>query len=403
MLQQLMLQADGVVRLTDVEEPTPLPEFAFSPKAPKPITLSRHALCIQCEQPIHEKRGQRHHFYAPDDSGPYCPTCIGYIPEHIDIVDVSPDRETAWTHKPVRAVNPPGKADPDWDVALQGKPRFASIPLARSNRAPLGTAKPFIPTSFATREAEYNFLVATQNLEIATSEQELREAGIDAFRLGITNPDGVEPEVSDDERERAASRYGTAYDLPDPDVLRRIEWERWVSQCGASVRIHAERTDTGRTAVVDDARARKDTALQTFYRERFIAGMAGLAPQDEIESAREHVRHFRLRVLDYMTPEQREAWYLGDAKKAYLDGNAYLLESNEDALMTLPKREAIIGSGEEQVIIPIIDEPVHGPQEIGFHGTVLPMDFRSAIDYRVHISHDDHESEEPSEFELWEN
>lgn len=411
MLQQLMLQADGYVRLVDVEEPTPLPEFAFSPRKGEKH-LSRQALCITCTYPISEKPGQRHHFYITQadgtETGPHCPNCAGYTPDEFEPRILN-------TPRSIRAENTPGKADPDWDVAIQSKPRFASIPLARSNRAPLGTAKPFIPASFTTREAEYNFLVATQDLELATSEQELRETGFDAFRLNVAT-DGIEPEISDEERERAACRYGTAYEQPDPDLIRRIEWERWVSQCGATLRItledghvaiHDERLNPyPKYPISEERRAKilaKRAQIEAMVRERLAD-----VDIDEALSARDHVRHFRLRVLDYMTPEERDAWFNGDAKTRYLAEHDFLVESNEAEIMALPKGEAILPdpedpAGQQVVTFDPDAEPVHGPQEIGFHGMTLPMDFRSELDYRAHVTHDDRESEEPSEFALWQN
>lgn len=366
-MQQLLLHADGVFRMTEVEAPAELPEFHFTPRT----HYGRRFLCISCDEPIREQPGQANHWML-DDAGPYCRRCVNLVlpfETHEPRVLNQPTK--------VRAANPPGKADPDWDVAVRGKARFSKIPLQKSTRAPLGTApafvnSPFLPDSYKSKAEDLDFIRRTQDLELATAAQELAAIGIPSM--------SIERPAADEEREANISemrRSGTPYETVEPDLARRIEWERYVSKCGAVVLIHTKRTATGRTLAVEDRRWTKDdiVAYIPHYREAF----PNLADQDELEANKAHIAHMRLRVIDLMSPEDRDAWYHGDYPK-----RAYLAPADDNVAR---EREPIAEIGDR------------GPVEIGTHGDGGNLVVTRGLWGR--LNDDDITQTEPTEFDLW--
>jgi hypothetical protein len=92
----------------------------------------------------------------------------------------------------------------------------------------IGKTKPWIPESFASREAEYNWLIATQDTELEFHDEMFRTNGLKSSSL------------DDDDRadiiDHDAARYGTVFSVGKRSLeeaapfIRRIEFERIAAQ-----------------------------------------------------------------------------------------------------------------------------------------------------------------------------
>jgi hypothetical protein len=140
----------------------------------------------------------------------------------------------------------------------------------RELRTPLGTAKPYLPDSFIQREnaqAELNFLITTQFLELATVAEELRATGVGSFDLS-SSPNGE----SDDDITREASisearGCGTPYTRPDLEpVMQNIALEKFNFKCGPVSRIFIAVRDDGSAGISSDqpAKVLPPTALAVY-------------------------------------------------------------------------------------------------------------------------------------------
>lgn len=369
-----------------------LPPFAFSPKGPK--YLSRMACCIKCSQPIHERRGQRNHIYLGDE-GPYCRTCADAHVLPVQGPMVPPT---------ISAPRPKGKKrllSQDEENWLNLKPKFEA-PVEPKLVAPHGTTKPFVPESFARREAEYAWLIATQSQDLPSLAQEFRANGLTAFSLSSSPSDENDDEMSGDniaepvertgfvagERPKAdpqvehdARRYGTP-PLLDPETMaalvRRIEWEKTVVYSSQSTRIYAATTEDGRrTLRCNDRRWTKDDLVA------YAAPMKDLlADRDmaDVENARARANHFGKLVWSLMTPAQQAAWRERSHEvRNYLD----IADDNRAReSWDIPRREVFV----EDDLVDASTLSNGGPQELGLH--VLTEDDSVA-------------AYEPTDSELW--
>lgn len=95
-------------------------------------------------------------------------------------------------------------------------------------KAPIGTMGSHPLTGFLNRIAEINAIAATQHvdLELSTVNQELAATGLASYSLS-SSP------IDDDGRGDIADTgsVGTEYTVVDPNIVRRIEWERYVKGC----------------------------------------------------------------------------------------------------------------------------------------------------------------------------
>lgn len=247
---QLIIHADGWARYTEVEPPEPLPEFTFSPRKTCAIPPRNHL--------VHRD---------PPPQGPIPPP-----------MTTNPRR----THAK-RALSP---AEEGW---LNYRTLF-NRPITEHTKAPVGTAKPFLPESFVKREAEYAFLVATQNLDLPTINQELAATGITAFSLSSSSNDD-DFDIDEDTIERNACRYGTAYTTSElTPIINRIEWEKFTYRCSKVQKIFLKITDEGQFDITSD-----DTAIQPAelarYAKRLFALLEGRTPE-ELQNDRARVHHY---------------------------------------------------------------------------------------------------------------
>jgi hypothetical protein len=261
---------------------------------------------------------------------------------------------------------------------LNLKPKF-SAPVEPELKAPHGTAKPFVPESFAKREAEYAWLVATQNFELPSLAQEFKANGLDAFSLSSS------PEGEDDDEMTSANlaekHLGFVPYDPDPEtvaaLMRRIAWEKTVVYSSQAVRIYAASTEDGRrTLRCNDKRWTKDDVLAYAQRMRDILGERDIA---DVENARDRAAHYRALVWSLMSPAEQASWrYRDPAARAYLDcSDDNVARESWD----IPHREVIVGDD-------FVDPTTladGGPQELGLH----TLDEDGAVAY------------EPTEFDLW--
>lgn len=263
---------------------------------------------------------------------------------------------------------------------LNLKPKFEA-PVEPKLVAPHGTTKPFVPESFARREAEYAWLIATQGQELASLPQEFAANGLSAFSLS-SSPDGENDDDSLEAANLAEKHLGFVPYDPDPEtvaaLVRRIEWEKTVVYSSQSTRIYAATTEDGRrTLRCNDRRWTKDDLVA------YAAPMKDLlADRDmaDVENARARANHFGKLVWSLMTPAEQTAWRERSPEaRAYLDvADDNLARETWD----IPRREVFV----EDDLVDASTLSNGGPQELGLH--VLTEDDSVA-------------AYEPTDSELW--
>ncbi len=283
------------------------------------------------------------------------PRPIGPIPSHPSLAP-KPERKR-------RLLGEAAQAHHDF------KPFFKHEVQTRT-RAPMGTTKPYLPESFVTREAEYNFLVSTQFLELPTAQQELGAISLSSSR--DDDDDDALFEVRADLTEHNACRYGTAYEYnpatPEYSAMaQRIEWEQYILACGQANKVFAKKNAEGqRVLSATDVRIRGDALLA--FKDK-VLGLVGDRTLDELENDRARARYFKKIVWAQMTPAEQMAWMQRTPDvQAYLDpiGNTPTIELWDGNLV----RELHEDPDTKDAFItddPLPAPPASGPQELGLH------------------------------------
>lgn len=183
--------------------------------------------------------------------------------------------------KPVEGLN---QDERTWRQLAQVIP--GDIP--QPERVPMGTAPALeglgrFLNRMANYQAEWEAIAATQHMELATTNEELAATGVASYAIGSSSSDDDDSmtlEISAEELERAATRYGTAYTTTDLlPMVRRIEWERFVRSCGQVQRIFLTIGDDGKLGVsTTSARITKDELVP--YARRLKAMLADRTAED---------------------------------------------------------------------------------------------------------------------------
>ncbi len=242
-------------------------------------------------------------------------------------------------------------------------------PVNTNRRPPIGTTVPLEGLGhFLARAEEIQAIARTQFLELPTAQQELGAISLSSSS-GDDDDDGIE--VGDDLIERHASRYGTAYVMPEQALLDRIEWEHFVLACSSSVSIawrKSATSPTGRTLKTNDKRITVDHLTAIAPRMLDILGDRCI---DDIEDARDRASYYKRLDWSLMTPDQQDAWTLRSAPvQAYLDPEkgSPIIDDWGDTLDVIALRdEDTIGAFVTATPPPA--RPASGPQELGLHDT----------------------------------
>lgn len=202
--------ADMAARPLDLSH---LPEFAFSPRAPRPEAAPRLA--------VHRTNAHIGPMVPPTISNP-------------------------------RTLHEKRIVKPSEECRLQLRSMWDKTPTEYTE-PPMGTA----PTleglgKFLARASEIQAIADTQFLELPTVGQELAATGLSAVSLSSSDDDDdIGLEAPDDIAEHHACRYGTAYTTMDlAPMVRLVEREHFFYECGP---VHRVRLIPEGTEVVAEA------------------------------------------------------------------------------------------------------------------------------------------------------
>lgn len=106
-------------------------------------------------------------------------------------------------------------------------------------------------------------------LEIETVNQELRRNGLAAISIQSSSYDDDDNPMFD-----VGEYNGTEYVTPDPALVRRIEWERFVMACGLAQRVYLSVSADGKPSIATDS-ARIDADTLRAYAPKFKAMLNG--------------------------------------------------------------------------------------------------------------------------------
>lgn len=372
-----------------------VPEFTFSPKAPK--RLSRTFLCADCGQPLHDP------FWVP---GPLCDAChrAENLAGKTKPAPLGPtEQELVWSRKLVRTPRTVSEVE---RKHLNYQPHFETKVNTNDTLSPYGTVPAFHAMTFHDPHAELSWLMQTQMRDIALTDEEIAFRGISVASIGSSSQNDDAPlDIADDNERTAlvpmddrwskdpqanhdARRYGT----PDmgmelAPVIRRIEWERDFLACGQPNRIYIGVDETGaKYPTCTDRRWQPEQLVP--YLEWMREAVAGRSGQDILE-ARERAHHYGALVLSLMSEDEQTSWMTRDWRyRFYL--NEFASTNVDNELHTLKLLDAW-------------REPVaeRGPVELGFHGDGGDMHIDWDRELTGFLAITDEDPEEPGEYQLW--
>lgn len=257
-----------------------------------------------------------------------------------------------------------------------GKPyakRFPH-PVNLDRKPPVGTTKPLEGLGhFLDRIEEIAAIAATQNLELPTAQQELGAISLSSSFSDDDDDDSFE--VDSELVERHATRYGTAYTVPEQGLLDRIEWEDFVLRCSTTVKIFVKVKDDGSTTVSsNDARVKGEMLAPFVPKLRALLGDRSI---DDLVADRDRASYYKRLVWSLLTPKQQAAWTRrSPAVQAYLNpeqGSPRLDDWQPDYLgHDLLGSVLVEDPDEDEALVtaaPPAPAPVSGPQELGLHET----------------------------------
>jgi hypothetical protein len=143
-----------------------------------------------------------------------------------------------------RKVHDPLPVTPAEAKWLAYKSIFGTEPR-KERKPPMGTAPSLGALGeFVDKVTEIEAIAKTQFLELATTQQELAQTGVTSYALSSSDDDDdMGLEVSEEERERAATRYGTAYTTYDlTPMMDTLFNEQYNYRCGPAHRIYLDIT-----------------------------------------------------------------------------------------------------------------------------------------------------------------
>lgn len=156
---------------------------------------------------------------------------------------------------------------------------------------PVGTA----PTleglgHFLNRVEEIQAIQRTQHMELPTVQQELAQTGIGSFTLsssGATNEDDDSAELSEEELNKLACRYGTGYMTYDlAPIMQRIEWEKSILASSVPIKVKLI-VSTGKVSVRSESKDKQ--LIATLAKKLFIAtGKPDAAAVKDMRAFEEH-------------------------------------------------------------------------------------------------------------------
>jgi len=289
-------------------EPQPeLPEFRFSPREVRTVA----------------------DLYA-DHARDYLRFLTKRPPAPLRIVGRPGPAMPARIRKTTEARKHVGTADPIWDVQFSLK--FSKDPSDKpALTVPEGTASPL--QAFSDKVAEIAWLRETQERDIPTTLDLFRKNRIPVMSLNYQpredpkvralKADRGEPlpafiRLPDRVVEDKATgmtytepRYGDAKYIAA--MRNQIEWERWRSANGSLLRAQFLRLRDGRLGIAAVAR-QKDAehseeaklALKRQLKAAWLANHDALPTADDIAAYQKRIEGTRL--IEAMTPEEREAW-----------------------------------------------------------------------------------------------
>jgi hypothetical protein len=204
-------------------------------------------------------------------------------------------------HTTVLARKHEGKADPIWGTAFTTK--FSRRPATDANLVtPKGALN--VIERFVDRAAELDYLINTQHLQLATTQETLRANGIGSVSLNSA-AEGSDPLD-------IAEADGAEY---DPTALalmkRRIEWEQFIFGSGPIHTARFEATEQGTTGIAYIGAkkfATADVCLATrrALKEAWITRFGTLPTMAEVEERRAFCEYYGMKpVLAHMTEDER--------------------------------------------------------------------------------------------------
>lgn len=232
---------------------TELPEFHFSPRRDLRetflTTVSKNfqleALKLQHRQPVH-----------------HGPMVVGTLQRKVK------------THKHhTRRVSAAESAWLQYKQAIQGKV------AADHSKTPHGTVPFWSIQNELDRRAELQWLEETQALDTPTTTQELRAAGIDAFRL----------ELAASHKDDAADDDTTEY-VDYQKFAARREWEEFILHCKPTQRIWLEPKGDGKLTVQTDSVKLTPDDLKQLGRK--LKQMLGERSAADLQNDRDRVAFF---------------------------------------------------------------------------------------------------------------
>lgn len=170
---------------------------------------------------------------------------------------------------------------------------FLDTPIKQTTMLqPIGTTEPTTRWAYLERAAELARLIATQHLDLPTTDQELAANGSPAVRIASSSDS-----PTDDERLAAQLAINhlnlVGYD-PDPltiaAVSRRIEWEQYIMRCGPVETASLAQTPDG-SVVINFSNRRVDPA--------FVARATSTLGELIARTTMEDIRNNRIRARYY--------------------------------------------------------------------------------------------------------
>lgn len=194
-------------------------------------------------------------------------------------------------HKPYEYGHDPLPVTSDERSWLNYRPVFTKD-VPEHTKPPIGTVPPLEGLgSFINRVDEINAIAKTQMLDLATVGQELAATGVASFSMSSSSDDDdLNYEVSDEDIERNATRYGTAYTTQDlAPVLDTIEWEKQIAFSGQPQRVWLDTTD-GKVQPVSPSKTLTTEQITSLGRKLYRA--MGKPTAQDIEDSRAKAEYY---------------------------------------------------------------------------------------------------------------
>jgi hypothetical protein len=157
--------------------------------------------------------------------------------------------------------------------------------------------------------------------ELETVADELARAGISSFSLSSSPPNASDDDeleagnvdgsiIPEVERDSARLNF-VPYDPPDPALVRRIEWEKYISACGPATRFMLVEKDGQTTIIATRDRVAQGTVLP-------IEGKDAPAPEELVSAARKIAKATSGQsITDFLAARERAAFYGGIGSLLY--------------------------------------------------------------------------------------